>query len=145
MQETGGSGRLVNWAFGISAGDRIVATAAPGMAAAYPAGCQPASTQCAVRPDGIQRVFGATRREPTAPQRPEQQRFRWGNHPAIQAHAKSQNMLDRIHSACSVAYLNNLAFRTAVKKSRSTSANPLPAMDGRATSTRSTGAASLCR
>ena len=121
-----------------------MAAAAPRMAAANALHRQPASGQRAVAAQGFQRVFRAARREPAAPQRPEQERLGRGNHPAIKAHAENQDMLGRIHSIRALAGFNNLAFRSVVRKSRSTSANPLPAIDGRATSTRSTGPARSC-
>jgi len=127
--------------FGLPGRDGVIAAAAPGMASANPPHGQPAPSQRAVRSDGVQRVFRATRGEPATAQRPEQQRFCRGNHPAIQAHAQHQNMLDRVHSARPAMGFNNLALRSVVKKSFSTAANPLPAMDWRATSTSSTGAA----
>ena len=75
--------------FGFAAWDRILAAAAPGMAAADPADSQAPALQRAVRLDRAQRVFGTARREAAAPQGPEQQGLRRGNHPAIQAHAKN--------------------------------------------------------
>jgi len=117
---------------------------APGMATANPFQGQPASGQRAVAAEGVQRVFRATRREPAPPQRSEEERFCRRNHPPIQVDARNQDMLGRIHSTRTVSGFNNFAFRIVTRKSFSTAAKPLPAMDWRATSTRSTGAARSC-
>ena len=117
---------------------------APGMTPANAFNCQPASGQCAVVADGFQRVLGATRREAAAPQRPEQKGLCRRKHPLIEAHAHDQDMLGGIHAVSPATGFNNLAFRIVVRKSLSTAANPLPAIDWRATSTRSTGAARSC-
>ena len=118
--------------------------AAPRMATADALHRQPASGQRAVLAQSIERIFGAARRIAAAPHRPKQERLGRGKHPTIQAHAEYQNMLSRIHSIRPLAGFNNLALRSVVRKSRSTSAKPLLAMDGRATSTRSTGPAKSC-
>jgi hypothetical protein len=124
--------------------DRVIATPAPGMASANPAKCQPAAGQRSVGPEGVQGVFGTTGSEAALPQWPEQQGLCRRNHPAIQAHGKDQDMLGRIHSTHSITRFNNRAFRSVVKRSLSTTANGFPAIEGRATSTRSTGAARSC-
>ena len=105
---------------------------------------QPASGQRAVAAQGVKRVFRTARREAAPPQRPEQDRLRRRNHPAINAHAENQDVLSHVHAFRSPTGFNNLAFRSVVKKSRSTWANPFPAMDGHPTSTRSTGPANSC-
>src|ERR1035438_10864821 len=82
---------------------------------------------------GFEDVFRTARREAAAPQRPEQERLGRRNHPAIQAHAEDEDMLGCFHSTGVLTDFNNRAFRSVVKKSRSTSAKPFPAIEGRPT------------
>src|ERR1035437_4612780 len=121
-----------------------MAAAAPRMTTPNALERQPASGQRAVAAQGFERVFRTARREAAAPQRPEQDRLGRRNHPPIEAHAENQDVFGRIHSIQALADFNNLAFRSVVKKSRSTWANPFPAIDGRPTNTRSTGPAKSC-
>jgi hypothetical protein len=151
MHEPGKPLRLAASGFGLRASgfrlpvrDRILTASAPGMAAAYPTHRQPAPVRRPVHAQGVQRVFGAARREAAAPQRPEKECLGRRQHPTIEAHAGHQNMLNRIHSGLLAAHFNNLALRRVVKKSRSTWAKPLPTIDGRATRTKSTGTAKSC-
>jgi hypothetical protein len=127
--------------------DGIFTAAAPGMAAAEAFEGEPASGQRAVSGDSLDGVFRAGRGEAAAARGAEQEQFRRGNSPAIKAHSKNQDVLDRIH-ACYPYHpfdpFNNPAFRKVVKKSSSTRANPLPPIEGRATNTRSSGWASSC-
>ena len=117
---------------------------APGMTPANAFHCHPASRQRAMAAEGFQRVCGAARREPAASQRPEYEGLCRRQHPLIEAHARDQDMLGGIHSVSPAVGFNNLALRSVVRKSLSTAAKPLPAIDWRATSTRSTGAARSC-
>ena len=121
-----------------------MAAAAPGMATANAFERQPGAGERAVAPKGFERVFRTARREAAAAQRPEQDRLGRRDHPAIEAHAENQDVLGCVHPAGALTGFNNLAFRNVVKKSRSTWANPFPAIDGRPTSTRSTGPAKSC-
>ena len=123
---------------------RIMPAAAPRMATPNPLQRQPASRQRAVVTQRRQRVFRTARREPATPQRPEKERLGRGNHPAITLHAKYQDVLSCVHWTFPPAGFNKPAFLSVVMKSFSTSANSFPAMDARATSTRSTGAARSC-
>src|ERR1039458_630220 len=84
---------------------------------------QPASRHRAVAAKGFERIFRTARREAAPPQRPEQERLGWRNHPAIQAHAENQDMLGCFTSTSVLTDFNNRAFRSVVKKSRSTSAD----------------------
>lgn len=75
--------------FGFPRRDRVFATATPGMAAADSVDRQAPAAQRAVRLERAQRVIGAAWREAALRQRPKQEGFRRGNHPAIEAHAKN--------------------------------------------------------
>jgi len=87
--------------------------------------------------DGFQSIRGATRRKTALAERPEQKCFRRRNHPTIYPKPEYQDVLSHIHVA--PILLNNPAFLRLVKKSLSTSPKSFPAIEGRATSTRSTG------
>src|ERR1039457_1875388 len=93
---------------------------------------------------GFEGVFRTARRETAPPQRPEQEHLGRRNHPAIQSHAENQDMLGCFHSTGVLTDFNNRAFRSVVKKSRSTAAKPFPAIDGPPTNTRPTGPPKSC-
>jgi len=80
-------------------GNRIVATAAPRMAAADPFHRQPAAGQRAVRADRFLRILRTRRRETAAARRTEQQSLRGRKCQAIGAHRKNQDVLERIHNS----------------------------------------------
>ena len=124
--------------------NRIITAPAPGMATAHSAQRQPASPQRPMHPQRVYGVLRTARRETAMRQRPEQHGFRGRNHPPVKADGKDQDMLNGVHRDTSILHLNNLAFLSAVKKSRSTAAKVLPAIEGRATRTSSTGRASSC-
>ena len=87
----------------------------------------------------LERVLRTTWGEPAVRVRAKQKNFRRGNHAAVKLEAKDKNVLGGIHGLRTLSYFINRAFRKVVKKSFSTSANPLPAIEGRATSTSSSG------
>jgi hypothetical protein len=121
---------------------RVVPAPSPGMASPNPFQRQPTPTQRAVTPNGLQRVGRTTRRKPAVTGRANQKDFRGRKHTAIQPDAERQYILSRIHDLLS--FLSKPALRNVVKKSRSTSVNVLPAIDGRATSTSSTACSKSC-
>ena len=122
----------------------------PWMATANAFHGQPAPREGAVRSDGFQGVSRAARRVAAPRQRAEQKSLGRRNRPAIDAHRKNQNVLGQIHSvlysalAVPRSVLNNPARRNVVKKSFSTSVKLRPAIEGRATRTRSTDCANSC-
>ena len=109
------------------------------MAAAKSPRRQNPTRQGAVPPDGLPRVVGAGGRVTTPPRRAKKNRQRGRNRRLITADQPNQNSLRHIHGPPPMR-----ACRRTRKKSRSTSASFLPAMEGRATSTKSTGPASSC-
>lgn len=120
-----------------------MSASAPRMAPAKSFDGQPASRHGAVRLDRLQRVHRAGRGVTAAGERTEHRAQRRRNRPAIKPDAGNQNVLNRVHSVGFVAF-NNFAFRNVVKKSFSTAAYFLPAMEGRATNTRSTATDNEC-
>ena len=83
----------------------------------------------------VHRVLRTTRREPAATGRAKEENLRRRNQQAIHPHGQDQDMLEQIHQ-----FFNRPARFKAAKKSFSTSANLLPAIELRATNTSSTGA-----
>lgn len=132
----------------------IVAAIAPRMTPANPFHAQPGSGGCPVGLDGINGIFRATRREPALTKGAEQKGLGRRQGPPVGPHREQQKMLDRIHNSRGPA--DGSAFwprrspcsrpprRSVVRKSRSTSARFLPAIDARATRTRSSGWARSC-
>lgn len=116
---------------------RVPSAATPRMAAADPADGQATAVNGAMPGNGLGGVLRATRREPALRQRPEQQALRRREQALVKAHPDRENVLRRIHDPLGCA--NNFAFRMVAKKSRSTSANGLPTIEGRATRTNSIG------
>lgn len=114
----------------------------PGMTPANPLQGQPAAAQRAVPPNGIKRVFRASRREAAPGQRPKKKAGRGGKHP-IATDQYYQDVLRQVQTPA-LLHFNSLALRSNVKKSRSTWTKPLPTMDARATSTRLTGPEKSC-
>lgn len=88
-----------------------------------------------MRANSIQGILGTRRLEPAPAQRPEQYGLGGRYAPAIEEHPEPENMLGRIHTS----YTNNLAFRSVVKKSLSTSRKGFPTIEARATRIKSTG------
>ncbi len=119
-------------------GDRIIAMRAPGVAAADSSSRQRPARQDAVEANCLARVLGAGGRITASSRRAKENRQRRGNHCLVAAYEQNQNPLSNVHwppiPAC----------RRTRKKSRSTSASFLPAMEGRATSTKSIGPESSC-
>ena len=111
----------------------LKSTIAPWMTTANSFSREKTSARNAVFLQRFDSVGRTTRLEPALPQRPEQKSFRRRQRPAIQPHCKNQNVPNWIHSFKSPALLS------AAIKSFSTSLNFFPAIEGRATSTRSTG------
>jgi hypothetical protein len=120
--------------FGLLFRYQIATAAAPGMAPANSFHAEPRSFNRAVTRQGFERVLRATWRKPALPGVSEEERFCRRKDELIKPYGKHQNVLGRVHP---LRHFNNPAFRNVVKKSRSTSANCLPAIDGRATKTRS--------
>jgi hypothetical protein len=119
-----------------------MAAIAPRMTAADAPGRQRASHHGPVRVDGLDRVLRTGRCETAAAGRAEKKRQQRGNHPAINVDDKDENVLDGVQISFVPQFFNRPARRSVVRKSFSTAANPRPAMDGRATSTSSTGCVS---
>ncbi len=97
-----------------------------------------------MQPNGFNGVLGTTRLEAATAQRSEQEDLPRREDPLIDAHREYQNKLNWIHLSYAIGTFNNLAFLRVVKKSFSTAAKGLPAMDARATKTMSTDRASPC-
>lgn len=102
------------------------------MTAAQAFGGKPASTECAMCTHRLGGVCGAGWREPTAAQRSEERPQRRREHRTINFYRPEQYVLGWVH-------LSNPACRNVAIKSRSTLTKSFPAMEGRATSTRSSG------
>lgn len=85
--------------------------------------------------DGLEGILGARWVKAAMPGWADQKNLGGREHALIHAHSKNYRMLDGIH----LGPFNNPALRNVVKKSRSTSANRFPAIEGRATRTKSTG------
>src|SRR6516162_10204353 len=107
------------------------------MASRQPPDGQPTSFASAVGLHRLQGIGRTARFEPALSGRPEKRIFRRGDNPAIKSYCCHQNVLSQIHGSL-LRTFNNPAFRSVVKKSFSTSPKLLPAIDGRATSTKST-------
>lgn len=116
----------------------------PGMTPANSLQGQPTPAQRAVSPNGIERVFGASRRKAAPGQRPKNKAGRGGKHHLMATDQYYQDVLRQVQTPA-LLHFNSLALRSNVKKSRSTWTKPLPTMDARATSTRLTGAERSCR
>jgi len=126
---------------------------------------QPAAGQRALRTNGIHRILRTTWRKTAAAARPEQKNERGRNRPAIQPDEEDQNGLGNIQQPTfniehpmpagalrhwelsvecwmlNVFHFSKFARFNTARKSFSTSANFLPAIELRATSTSSTGCA----
>src|SRR5262245_37175065 len=113
----------------------IGATTAPGMTATDAFDRQPAAARHAVNSDRFERILRAARLETAPATWAKQRALHRRKHPTIKPNPEHQNVLTCVHPD---PYLKSLAFRRVVKKSFSTSANIFPAMEGRATRTRST-------
>src|SRR5262245_53453080 len=94
--------------------NRVVAFAAPRMAAADPPQRQPAAAAGAVDPHRVQRVTRTARREPAARRRAQQEFLGRRQRPAIEPDQADENVLNRVH------FFNSSALRNAAKKSVST-------------------------
>src|SRR3974390_2546738 len=121
---------------------RIFAAAAPGMTAADTFYCEPGPPQCPVQGDRFQRVIRAAWLKPAMGEWPENEGLGGRDHPTVKLQAENNGVLRRVHVP--LRHFNNPAFRRLVKKSHSTSVNPLPAIEGRATRIRSSGCTSSC-
>ena len=120
--------------------DRVRTAGTPRVAPPNAPQGQPATCQGAMPFDGLQGIGRATRRKPALDLRSEYEQLRWRDYPAVKPHAKDQNVLGCVH----FTFFNKPAFRSVVKRSRSTVPNPLSVMEARATRTSSTGWASSC-
>jgi hypothetical protein len=103
---------------------------------------QPTPAQRSVAGNSFQRVGGTTWGKTALAGRANKESLRWRKRPAIQPNAEQQNVLRRVHNG--VGPFNKPAFCSVDKKSCSTSANPLPTMEGRATKTNSTVCSKSC-
>ena len=112
---------------------------APRMTTADAFGRQPASRHRPVRTDRFGGVLRASWGKAAACRGSEQRRLQRRYRPPVHAHQRNQDELHRIHSP-----LSKPALRSVVIKSCSTSENFLASIDGRATSTRSTGWVNVC-
>jgi hypothetical protein len=112
------------------------------MAAANSCRRQPTTGKGAATTHCFQGVLRATRLEPACAARAKKERLRRGERPAIKLHRCYQDPLRWVHVL--PASLSRLAFRSVANRSLSTWASLFPAIDGRATSTKSTGLPISC-
>src|SRR5437660_574527 len=104
--------------------NRVRAATAPGMTTGDAPDRQPASGNSAMLLHGFESIGGTGGLEPATAQWPEQHLFQRRNPQPIASDAKDQDVLGSVHSAS--RSFKSLAFRNVVKKSFSTSAQPLP-------------------
>ena len=121
--------------------NRIVPATAIRIAAADAFCGKPASGNRAVSFQGVEGVLGTARLKAAIAERAKEENLGRRKRAAIKPHEQNQYMLSRIHrnQFAPLACFNNPALRSDVKKSFSTLARVLPAMDARATRTRSIG------
>ena len=118
-------------------GDGVLPSASPGMTAAQTLQGQPTPGQDAMPGDRFDRVGRATRRKPAMAKRSKNKDLCRRNRPSVYPQTQDENVLPCVHFP--PRSFNSPAFLRLVKKSLSTSANSLPAIEGRATRTNSKG------
>lgn len=113
---------------------------APRMTTAQPAHPEQRSPTSAMQANGLHGVMRTARGEPATSGRAKENSEKGRERPLIQANEASEKFLRPIHE---IPFSSRASRRTR-KKSRSTSRNGRPAMDGRATKTRSMLRARSC-
>jgi hypothetical protein len=113
---------------------RIGSAPTPWVTTPQPLQGQPSPTPRAMSFNRLHRVYRATRVKPAPRRRPQHRQLQGRERPAVNPDQHHQNPLCRVHGDAS-----NLARRITPTKSRSTSSNRFPTIEGRATSTASTG------